>query len=205
MKPGRKPARRARVRHRERAIVRKEHPIHVTLRMRRDVPSLRNPRWLRAFRDTLERGCERGDFRVAHYSVQRDHVHMIVEATDKKALASGMKSAGARIALAVNRVFRRKGRVLDGRFHSVVLATPRQVRNALRYVLLDDRKHRRQRGEPLDRSNAPDSASSGRFFEGWKERIRSIPKLEVARPRSWLLAKGWQRGGGPISLSEIPG
>jgi len=130
---------------------------------------------------------------------------MIVEALDKKALASGMKSIGARIALAVNRVFRRKGPVLDGRFHSVVLSTPRQVRNALRYVLLNDRKHRRQRGDKLDRNNAPDSASFGRFFEGWKERIKAIPKIEVARPRSWLLAKGWQRGDGPISLSEVPG
>ena len=204
-KPGRKPARRARVLHRERVAVRKEHPVHVTLRMRRDVPSLRNGRWLRAFRETLARGCERGDFRVAHYSVQRDHVHMTVEAADKQALASGMKSIGARIALAVNRVFRRKGPVLDGRFHSVVLASPRRVRNALRYVLLNDRKHRGQRGDLRGRSNAPDSASSGRFFEGWKERIKAIPKIEVARPRSWLLAKGWQRGGGPISLSEIPG
>jgi len=173
--------------------------------MRRDVPSLRNPRWLRAFRETLERGCEREDFRVAHYSVQRDHVHLIVEAVDKEALASGMKSIGARIALAVNSVFRRKGRVLDGRFHSVVLATPRQVRNALRYVLLNDRKHSRQRGERLGPSERPDSHSSGRFFEGWQERIRAIPRIEVARPRSWLLAKGWIRGGGPISLSEIPG
>ncbi len=116
-----------------------------------------------------------------------------------------MKSIGSRIAVAVNRVFRRKGRVLDGRFHSVVLATPRQVRNGLRYVLLNDRKHCRQRGLQLDRSDAPDSASSGRFFEGWKERIKAMPKIDVARPRSWLLAKGWQRGGGPISLSEIPG
>jgi len=130
---------------------------------------------------------------------------MTLEATDKQALASGMMSIGARIALAVNRVFRRKGPVLDGRFRSVVLASPRQVRNALRYVLLNDRKHRGQRGDLRGRSNAPDSASSGRFFEGWKERIKAIPKIEVARPRSWLLAKGWQRGGGPISLSEIPG
>jgi len=142
---------------------------------------------------------------VAHYSVQRDHVHMIVEATKKKALASGMKNIGARIALALNRVFRRRGRVLDGRFHSVVLGTPRQARNALRYVLLNDRKHRRQRGERLARSSAPDSHSSGRFFESCNERMKAIPRIEVARPRSWLLAKGWQRGGGPISLSEVPG
>ena len=141
---------------------------------------------------------------MVHYSVQRDHIHLIVEAGGKEALASGMKSIGARIALAVNRVFRRKGRVLDGRFHSVVLSSPRQVRNALRYVLLNDRKHRRQRGEHLRRANRPDEASSGRFFDGWRESIRARAPVEVARPRSWLLAKGWRRRG-LISLSDVPG
>jgi len=177
----------------------------VTLRMRRDVPSLRNPRWLRAFRETLGRGCERGDFRVVHYSVQRDHIHMIVEAAGKQALASGMKSIGSRVALAVNRVFHRKGRVLDGRFHSVVLGTPTQVHRALRYVLLNERKHRRQRGERLSKSTTADPASSGRFFDGWKERLKAAVPTEVARPRSWLLTRGWRRGGNPISLSEVPG
>lgn len=115
-----------------------------------------------------------------------------------------MKSIGARIALAVNRVFRRKGPVLDGRFHSVVLGTPRQVRNALRYVLLNDRKHHRQRGERLDAPLAPDVASSGRCFDGWKERPDPSPAIEVAPPRSWLLRSGWRRWG-PISLAEVPG
>lgn len=62
---GRKPAPRARVRHRERVAVRKEHPAHVTLCMRRDVPLVRNRRWLRTCRERLERGCDCGDFRVA--------------------------------------------------------------------------------------------------------------------------------------------
>ena len=203
-KPGRRPAPRARVLHRERAPVAKGRPVHVTIRVRRDVPSLRNRRWLRAFRETLARGCERGSFRVVHYSVQRDHVHMIVEADGKKALASGMKSIGARLALAVNRVFGRRGPVLDGRFHSVVLATPRQVRNAIRYVLLNHRKHSRRPGP----ANGPDEASSGRLFDGWKDfllaRRDGDGRREVARPRTWLLTKGWRRHG-LIPLSDVPG
>jgi len=183
----------------------KGQPVHVTLRMRRDVPSLRNQRWLVAFRQTLARGSERGCFRVVHYSVQKDHVHLIVEADGKKTLARGMKSIGARIALAVNRVFKRKGPVLDGRFHSVVLSTPRQVRNAIRYVLLNSRKHARQRGECLERSESPDPGSSGGFFDGWKERLaRANRARDVAPPRTWLLEKGWRRHG-RISLSEVPG
>ena len=103
------------------------------------------------FRRTIARGCERGSFRVVHYSIQRNHVHMIVEAVDVRALACGMKSAGARFARAVNRVFGRAGRVLDGRFHHEVLRVPRQVRNALAYVLLNARKHATSFAEGLGR------------------------------------------------------
>ena len=193
--------------HREREGVPRGHPVHVTLRMRRDVPSLRSRRWLCAFRETLSRGCERGGFRVVHYSVQRDHIHLIVEAAGKQALASGMKSIGARIALSVNRVFGRRGPVLDGRFHSVVLATPRQVRNALRYVLLNHRKHANQRGVRVRTADQPDEASSGRVFDGWRAWGRprgSSGEIEVARARSWLLSTGWRRHG-LIPLSDVHG
>jgi REP element-mobilizing transposase RayT len=68
---------------------------------------------VREVRRTLVAACERGEFRVAHYSIQRDHVHMIVEARGREALARGMKSVAARLARAVNRVFSRSGPVLD--------------------------------------------------------------------------------------------
>ena len=77
------------------------------------------------------KASERGSFRVVHYSLQRDHVHLIVEAAGKQAMGSGMKSISARLARAVNRVFRRSGPVLDGRYHLHVLRSPREVRNAL--------------------------------------------------------------------------
>jgi REP element-mobilizing transposase RayT len=92
-------------------------------------------------RRSLAAACERGEFRVAHYSIQRDHAHLIVEARGREALARGMKSIAARLARAVNRVFSRSGPVLDGRFHHRVLRTPREVRNALAYVLLNARRH----------------------------------------------------------------
>jgi REP element-mobilizing transposase RayT len=86
---------------------------------------------VREFRRSLAETCERGDFRVNHYSLQGDHLHMILEADDEQALANGMKSIGARLARAVNRVFGRIGPVLDGRYHHRLLRTPREVRRAL--------------------------------------------------------------------------
>jgi REP element-mobilizing transposase RayT len=138
---GRPRGERPRVLHRAREPIPNGCPVHVTVRVRKGVPSLRTQRLVREVRRTLALACERGEFRVAHYSTQRDHVHMIVEAHGREALARGMKSVAARLARAVNRVFSRSGRVLDGRFHHRVLRTPREVRNALAYVLLNARRH----------------------------------------------------------------
>ena len=203
---GRKPGPRPRVQHRERARVPTGCPAHVTLRVRSDVPGLRRARFVRELRRTLREACERGSFRLVHYSVQRDHVHLLVEAKGKHALACGMKSIASRFALAVNRVFRRRGPVLDGRYHAHVLGTPKEVRAALAYVLLNARRHFAKR-----RGLAPpvrlDEASSGRWFDGWRERPDGIAPgalPDVAAPRSWLLRVGWRRHG-LIDPAEVPG
>jgi REP-associated tyrosine transposase len=170
------------------------------------VPSLRSRRFLREFRASLRQACERGEFRVCQYSIQRDHLHLVVEAAGKEALGRGMKAVASRLARAVNRVFGRKGRVLFGRYHLRVLRTAREVRNALAYVLLNVRKHWRQRNgsAPPERL---DVASSGAWFDGWR---RPPPLLEepalrdVASPRTWLLTEGWRRHG-LVDPAETPG
>ena len=138
---GRPSGPRPRVPHRRRETLTGSCPLHVTVRVRPDVPSLRTVAVVRAFRRSLARGSERGDFRVAHYALQGDHAHLIVEASSKRALANGMNSIGARLARAVNRVAGRQGPVLDGRYHQRVLGTPREVRRALAYVLTNARRH----------------------------------------------------------------
>jgi REP element-mobilizing transposase RayT len=181
-------------------------PAHLTLRVRRGVPSLRSRRFLRVFRSSLREACDRGNFRVVHYSVQRDHVHLLVEAAGKEAMGRGMTSVGARLARAVNRVFGRSGAVVHGRYHIRLLRTPREVRNALAYVLLNARKHWKQ-----VHGQAPpvrlDAASSGRWFDGWRQRLPDRAPLgasEVALPRTWLLSVGWRRHG-LVALEEVPG
>jgi REP element-mobilizing transposase RayT len=180
----------------------------VTVRLRPGLPSLRSHRFAAEFRRSLRQACERGEFRVAHYSLQRDHVHLVVEAAGKEALARGMKSVGARIARAVQRTFGRRGPVLDGRYHLRVLKTPREVRNALAYVLLNARRHWQKR-----RGVAPpvklDAASSARWFDGWRSRSAATSSLaqgppEISRARTWLLTRGWRRYG-LVDPAEVPG
>src|SRR5262245_54734072 len=181
-------------------------PSHVTVRVRRGLPSLRSRRFLRELRPSLRRACERGGFRLVHYSVQRSHLHLLVESAGKEALGRGMKSICARVARAVHRAFERSGPVLHGRYHLRILRTPLEVRRALAYVLLNARKHWRERHGALPRVRL-DEASSGRWFDGWRGWIgldasRDPPAAkaagepaEVAEPRTWLLSRGWRRHG----------
>ena len=135
------------------------------------------------------------------------HVHIIVEAAEKDALGRGMKAVASRLARAVNRVFGRSGAVMDGRYHLRVLGSPREVRNAIAYVLLNSRKHWRERW-----GQAPpvriDAASSGRWFGGWLSEAptgdESPGPCEVSNARSWLLRAGWKMWG-LIDPAEVPG
>jgi REP element-mobilizing transposase RayT len=184
--------------------------VHVTLRVRPGVASLRSGALVREWRRSLAEASERGSFRVAHYSLQGDHAHLIVEAQGKDALACGMKSIAARLARAVNRVSGRSGPVLDGRYHHRSLRSPREVRRALAYVLLNARRHLvKQRHVSRLAPARLDPASSARWFDGWRPAVASgIPEAsdlpEVAQPRSWLLRVGWRRHG-LVDPGELPG
>jgi hypothetical protein len=121
-----------------------------------------------------------------------------------------MKSIGARLARAVNRVAGRSGPVLDGRYHHRSLRSPREVRRALAYVLLNARRHlAKSRGAPRSVTAHLDGASSALWFDGWRPEAASrFPEArvrrEVALPRTWLLRVGWRRHG-LVDPAEIPG
>ena len=189
--------------HRSRQALATRHPCHVTLGARADVPSLRTVKLVRELERSLRGACDREDFRVVHYSIQSTHVHLVVEARDAAALGRGMKSVGARLARAVNRVFGRQGAVLEGRYHVRALRTPQEVRGALRYLLLNARRHSRR---PASRELRLDPASSARWFDGWLGRGRRVAEdvPAVAAGRTWLLREGWRRHG-LLDPTEVPG
>jgi hypothetical protein len=163
-----------------------------------------------AFAGANRRDPER--FRIVHFSVQHDHVHLIVEASDAWALSSGMRSVAIRAARYVNELVMRKGRFWADRWFGRALTSPRQVRNALVYVLQNFRKHARARCP-----GGVDPYSSGLEFDGWRGFSRGgrAPPLAgrvewtyageepVSKPPSWLVTVGW-RVHGLIRIGEVP-
>ena len=57
---------RPRVAHRQREAVPGSCPVHVTIRVRPDVSSLRSKKPLRELRRGWRKACERGEFRIVH-------------------------------------------------------------------------------------------------------------------------------------------
>jgi REP element-mobilizing transposase RayT len=188
------------------------HPLHVTLRVRRHVWNLRARRCFRIIEAAFFAAAQRVDARIAQFSVQHDHVHMLVEAGDARGLGSAMQSMCIRVAKGLNVVMDRKGAVFADRYHSRSLRTPTEVRRALIYVLCNGRKHLPAVGHRLG-ARWIDPCSSGAWFDGWSVSPRSAtdpPRATDPPPvrpaATWLLSTGWrERGGGPIRPDEGPG
>ena len=202
---GRKPVgRKAEVPHRVRPEVTASTPVHVTMKVLPGLPNLRREKRLRMFRRAFQGGKNRFGFRLVHFSVQKDHFHLIAEAPDGKALARGLQGLAIRLAKGINRGLGRKGRVFRDRYHLHVLRTPREVRHALSYVLNNAVKH----GVPLRKEGMPrglDGWSSARWFSGWTglEIRRPAGRAPVVGARSWLLKTGWRRAG-PVKAGVLP-
>jgi REP element-mobilizing transposase RayT len=203
---GRKPGSgRRRVSHARRPAVVGRFPLHITVRMQRDLPGLRNFERARVLYRAFVRGCTKAGFRICQFSIQGNHIHLIVEAASAEQLARGMQGWGVRVARGINGELGREGRVLDDRYHARSLKTPSEVRNALCYVLQNARRH----DLVLDpKWHGVDAFSSAWWFDGWAHEhwrrglvlARDPP---VAAAQSWLLTTGWRRRG-LIRITEGP-
>jgi REP element-mobilizing transposase RayT len=213
---GRKPTRLGTwVGHKARPWHDQNHPVHVTLRVRRGVRNLRSLAVAKVITQTLRRAAQapdaalaarRASFRVVHYSIQPNHLHLIVEASSKTALGRGMQGLASILARRVNSTLHRRGALFGDRYHAHTLASPTEVRHAIVYVLKNYEKHPEaipDRGtEP---TNGIDPCSSARWFGGWAQLAEPTAQAPpVAAPRTWLLSSGWKRVAGLVARHERP-
>lgn len=191
------------------------HALHVVMRIAAGVGSLRRRAMYKAMRAASITAALRERFRIVHVSLQRTHVHMIVEA--EAALARGMQGFLISAARHINTALgdgkrRRRGPVFADRYHLEVITTPTRARHAISYVLSNWRHHKEdQHGLPS--TWLVDPFSSAISFPDWKELQdqacmwpirKTYDPLIVRSPTTWLLAEGWKLAG-EISAREVPG
>jgi REP element-mobilizing transposase RayT len=124
----------AKVRHRKRPRFSDRQPQLVTLRVKKEVGNLRTEESFAAIKSALRAGSERCGIRLVDFSVQEDHILLVVEADTRTSLSRGIQGLSVRIARAVNRTLSRRGKVFADRYHARILKTPSQVRDAVDYV-----------------------------------------------------------------------
>lgn len=179
----------------------RRHPVHVTLRVMRGLPSLRSRRLFGVVEGALRAGASRFGFSLVHYSVQGNHLHLIVEAEDKRALSRGMQGLSIRLARGINRALGRAGAIFGDRYHAHVLRTPTETRRALAYVINNGKKHLRQAGRAVSERWIDPCSTAGRFFADRKAGVTVHRGLRSAR--TWLLRIGWTLKG-PITPATVP-
>jgi hypothetical protein len=205
--------------HVTRPVLKSRYPVHVVLRAIPVVGNLRRRKLYHAIRWATLCVGKRENFRIVHLSIQRTHIHLLVEAADKTALARGMQGFQISAAKLINAALhagkpgpRRRGTVFPDRYHATIIKSPRQARHALSYVLNNWRKHGEDRNARLADWKI-DWFSSAISFPWWTEygdsqfMWRGPPGYEQLwcyRPRTWLLDEGWKIYGATISSYEVP-
>ncbi len=182
------------------------HPVHVTLKTVANGPHLRRGDCFRVLRACFARGKDRFGFRLVHFTVQSNQLHLVCEADDKRALTRGMQGLAIRVARNLNKKLGRRGRLFAERYHARPLQTPTEVRRVLVYVLHNARRHAPGR---YTARGWVDPCSSAPWFDGFRHPPREAwarPDGErpVAPPGTWLLRTGWRRAGGPLGLDDRP-
>jgi REP element-mobilizing transposase RayT len=207
---GRKRSGSKRMPHRARASHRRDNPVHVTLRVVHGIRSLRSKVPYRLIKHAMAAANARQGFRLVHFSVMSNHLHLIAEAEDAHVLSCAIRALEIRIAHAINRLSRRRGRLFADRYNTHALKTPREVRNGLAYVLLNARHHAHERGAKLP-AGWMDPCSSGDYFDGWaavavrpRDPMDEVIGPPVRPPTLWLLTAGWRRKG-PLAIDAVPG
>jgi REP element-mobilizing transposase RayT len=152
------------------------NPLHVTQRMRPDVGNLRTQRRLEVLKRAFHAGSGHLGMQVVHFSVQGNHLHLIVEAEGRHALSRGMKGLAVRVAVALNRSIGRRGTVFADRYHARVMSSPRDVANTLKYVFENYRHHARET-----------------LAWSWRDRFASSAEAPLREPSVWLLRLGWRK------------
>ena len=158
---GGRPRKAGAISHRTRPEHKDRHPVHVTLRFVEGLPNLRKTKHFKVARRVLRAAAVRFGqmFRIVEYSVQPNHLHIIVEAENARELSRGMQGLGIRLAKNFNLRLQREGALVDHRYHAHYLRNPTETLHALRYVRENDALHAVREGRWADWSDDPWSSA----------------------------------------------
>lgn len=164
--------------------------MHITARARKGLPSFRAQR-IASLVLLLMRRLNDAGFQIVHFSVQTNHIHLIVEAKDREIIIKKMSGFMISFAKRLNAMLgRARGKVWDDRYYRRDIDSSRDMKNVLAYVFGNAKKHGLI---PRDAAEI-DYVSSAWTFDGWNVKIDLPPervRWKPPRPRTELLRRDW--------------
>ncbi|MDB4947089.1 MAG: hypothetical protein JWP97_6623 [Labilithrix sp.] len=144
----------------------------------------------------------RDDLRIVEFSIQSNHLHLVVEADDERALSSAIRGFQTRVSRRLNHhvLRRRRGAVWGDRYHREDLTSRRQARNALVYVLQNGHHH------GAVKPGIRDPLSSALWSERFIQRPVLPPESSpCSRALTFMLSHLWEKQWpGLIFPTEVP-
>ena len=129
------------IRHTTRPLIKKPTPLHLTIKVRENKADIQNKIVLKSLHRAIMRGRLKG-LKIIHYTLEYNHVHILVEAKNNRVLHQGMQSFGITLSKAINRFKKAKGTVYKHRYHFRQISSLRDLRNVVKYILNNGVKHR---------------------------------------------------------------
>lgn len=129
------------VSHRVREKVNYRVPLHINFKYR---TYIKNKSCLKLLKRAIMNARSHG-LRINHFSMQSNHIHLIVEAESNEILTTGMRSLTVTFAKGL-----KQGRVQLERYHLQILRSIQQTKHALYYVLFNKQKHEKGTCSTID-------------------------------------------------------
>jgi REP element-mobilizing transposase RayT len=172
------------VAHERRERVSLRTALHINFKVRF---SIRNKVCLGHLKKAIQNARSHG-LKVLHFSLQSNHVHLLVEAVDNEILTRGMRSLTVTFAKRMGR-----GRIQLERYHLHVLRTLQETKNAVNYVLFNHQRHTGSKTAHVD------SFSSLGGVQNLRRLASSVgisillkkdpPVIQVDPPAGWLVSR----------------
>lgn len=170
------------IRHIAREIIKKSTSLHLTIKVRENKADIKNKQVLKILHYAIRRSRIKG-LRIIHYTLEYNHIHLLVEAADKQTVHQGMQSFGITFAKKINAIKRLKGTVYKHRYHLRKINSPRELKNVLYYIFNNGIHHKRT-STVLDPYNTLPAFKSLKFLYGhWSN------KIEADIKKSWFLSE----------------
>jgi REP element-mobilizing transposase RayT len=128
------------VAHSTRERVTRHLPLHINFKLALEKGTLRNKTVLKFLAKAIAKARAK-DLRIIQFSLQHNHVHLIVEANNNQTLSKGMRALIISLVMRLNFHWKKSGQRLKQRYHLHVLRTRREVQHACHYVRHNVIKH----------------------------------------------------------------